>query len=252
MSRPKVSIITPVFNATRFIEETYRSVINQTFIDWEWLLVDDKSSDNSFEVLQMLTKQDNRLKIYQLPINSGSGPARNFAIKKARGTYIAFLDSDDIWNSNKLLIHIAFMEKYQAVFSHTSYGFMDEQGNVINETYHVSDKPVSYKHLLKRTEISCLTAMYNQDLIGKYYMPNLRRKQDYALWLSILKDGHNSLPLDEELAFYRQVKGSATNNKFKLIIKHIKFLREVEGLTNFKSLYYSFHWGINGLKKYYL
>jgi len=252
MSKPIVSIITPVYNAARFIEETYDSVKNQILQEWEWVLVDDQSTDDSFQLLLELSVKDERLKVHQLPENSGSGPARNLAIDLAQGTYLAFLDSDDIWTENKLSRHVSFMEKHQAAFSHTSYGFMNEAGEVINQTYHVSNKPVTYKDLLKRTEISCLTAMYNQDLIGKFYMPDLRRKQDYALWLSILKAGHHAIPLDEELAFYRQVKGSATNNKFKLIIKHLKFLREVEGLSVLHSLYFSFHWGINGVKKYYL
>jgi len=201
--------------------------------------------------MNKLALMDDRIKIFFLDKNQGSGPARNKAINEAKGKYIAFLDSDDFWSPEKLKRHVDFMVEKNAVFSHTSYGFTDEQGKVIRETYHVSDIPVTYSMLLKKTEISCLTAMYDQESIGKYFMPDLRRKQDYALWLSILKDGYVSIPLDEELAMYRQVSGSATNNKFKLIIKHLKFLNEVEKLSFFKSLYYSFHWGINGLKKYY-
>lgn len=247
----KVSIITPVYNASRFLMETADCVIAQTLPDWEWILVDDCSSDSSQEIMRALAQKDARIKVFFLDTNQGSGPARNKAINEAQGDYIAFLDSDDFWSHDKLKKHVNFMEENNAVFSHTSYGFTNEQGKVIRETYHVSNVPVTYAMLLKKTEISCLTAMYNQKIIGKYFMPDLRRKQDYALWLSILKDGHVSIPLDEELAMYRQVSGSATNNKFKLIIKHLKFLRNVEKLSLFSSLYYSFHWGINGLKKYY-
>lgn len=247
----KVSIVTPVYNASRFLEETAGCVLAQTLQDWEWILVDDQSKDNSREIMERLAKKDDRIKTFFFDKNQGSGPARNKAIQEAQGKYIAFLDSDDFWSPDKLKKHVDFMVEHNAVFSHTSYGFTNEQGEVIRETYHVSDVPVTYSMLLKKTEISCLTAMYDQEIIGKYFMPDLRRKQDYALWLSILKDGHHSIPLDEELAMYRQVSGSATNNKFKLIIKHLKFLMEVEKLSFFKSLYYSFHWGINGLKKYY-
>lgn len=246
-----VSIITPVYNAARFLKETSECVIGQTFKDWEWILVDDCSKDNSREIMHELAATDDRIKVFFLDKNKGSGPARNKAIFEAKGKYIAFLDSDDFWKLDKLKKHVSFMVENNAVFSHTSYGFTNESGEVIRETYRVSTIPVTYSMLLKKTEISCLTAMYDQERIGKYFMPDLRRKQDYALWLSILKDGYVSIPMDEELAMYRQVPGSATNNKFKLILKHLKFLMEVEKLSFMKSLYYSFHWGINGLKKYY-
>jgi len=247
----KVSIITPVYNANRFLNETAECVFSQIFTDWEWILVDDYSTDDSGKILLSLKERDSRVRVFFQNKNLGSGPARNKAIKEAKGEYIAFLDSDDFWKENKLSEHVKFMDQEKAVFSHTSYGFTDEQGNRIRETYQVSDVPVTYQMLLKRTEISCLTAMYNQKKIGKYYMPDIRRKQDYSLWLSILKDGHQSIPLNKELAMYRQVSGSATNNKLKLIFKHYFFLRKTERLSVFNSLYYSFHWGINGLKKYY-
>lgn len=252
MNHPLVSIVTPVFNAAKFLEETSSNVINQTYTNWEWLLVDDCSKDNSREYLKKMELIDSRIKPIYLSTNGGSGPARNKAIEAAKGTYIAFLDSDDFWSLNKLEKHVAFMQKHDASFSHTSYGFTDEEGNRIRDTYHVSRKPVTFKDLLKRTEISCLTAMYDQEKIGKYFMPDVRRKQDYALWLSILKDGHYSIPLDEELALYRQVKGSATNNKFKLIFKHYSFLRKYAELSRIGAIKYTIHWGLNGLKKYYL
>src|SRR5690606_3490087 len=156
------------------------------------------------------------------------------------------------WLPKKLETHVTFMLEMKAAFSHTSYGFIDEEGKIINKTFHVSNKPIGYKDLLKRTEISCLTAMYDVDKIGKMYMPDLRVKQDYALWLSILKRGFTSVPLDEELAFYRQRKNSNTNQKSKLIIKHIKFLYKIEKLNIIETIYYTGWWAVNGLAKYYL
>jgi teichuronic acid biosynthesis glycosyltransferase TuaG len=246
-----VSIITPVYNAERFLSDTSQCVLNQTYENWEWLLVDDCSKDNSKQILNDLAQKDSRVKPIYLTQNMGSGPARNEAIKSAAGKYIAFLDSDDFWSLNKLEVQVQFMIENDACFSHTSYGFTDEFANKIKETYRVSKYPVTYKMLLKRTEISCLTAMYDREKIGKYYMPDVRRKQDYALWLSILKDGYQSLPLDQELALYRQVKGSATNAKHKLIFKHFVFLRKHVGLNVLQALLYTVHWGLNGLKKYY-
>jgi teichuronic acid biosynthesis glycosyltransferase TuaG len=248
----KVSIITPTYNSEKHLERTAKSVLNQTFQDWEWVLVDDLSQDGTRKILSNLQKQDSRIKVFLSDKNQGSGPARNRAIELAQGEYLAFLDSDDIWIPKKLEIHIAFMEEKGSVFSHTSYGFIDENDNVIKKTFHVSQEPVKYKDLLKRTEISCLTAIYNQKKIGKFFMPDLRRKQDYALWLSILKKGYASDPLDIETAFYRQHGNSATSNKFSLILKHWKFLNKFEKLNWFSSAYYTFHWGFGGLKKYYL
>mgnify|MGYP005993589457 CR=1 FL=1 len=251
-SKLLVSIITPVFNSEKFLRDCLNSVINQTFTNWEMILVDDSSSDNSVEIVKEYVKKDSRFKFYKLNKNSGSGVARNLAIEKSKGDIIAFLDSDDVWVKDKLKKHLSYMEKTNASFSHTSYGFINEDGEKINKTYHVSNFPITYEHLLKRTEISCLTAMYDVRKIGKRYMPDLRRKQDYALWLSILKDDIKAYPLDEELAFYRQVKGSATNNKFKLVGKHYFFLRNTQGKNIVESLYYTFIWGTNGIKKYYL
>jgi len=250
--KPLVSIITPVYNAETFIEASISSVINQTYPNWEMLLVDDRSKDNSVEIINRFAKEDNRIKLFQLKKNSGSGVARNHAIKEAKGTIIAFLDGDDIWLPNKLEVHVAFMIENNAAFSHTSYGYINEQGDRIGDTFHVSKKPVSYTDALKRTEISCLTAMYNASIIGKMYMPDLRRKQDYALWLSILKKGYNSIPLDKELAFYRQNSNSATSKKYKLILGHYRFLRKQEKLSIPKSIYYLIHWGAGGILKYYI
>lgn len=252
MNSLKVSIITPLFNSERFIGEAIDSVISQTYTNWEMIIVDDCSVDDSVNIVKKYQLKENRIKLFFLSKNSGSAVARNKAIEESSGTIIAFLDSDDIWLPNKLERHVNFMIDNDASFSHTSYGFIDETGNTISKTYRVSNYPIRYKDLLKRAEISCLTAMYNVEKLGKVFMPNLRRKQDYGLWLTILKGGVTSIPLDEELAFYRQVKGSATNNKRKLIFKHIVFLYKHQNLNLFKTTYYFFWYAANGIKKYYI
>jgi teichuronic acid biosynthesis glycosyltransferase TuaG len=251
-SNPKVSIITPLYNAGRFLLPCIESVLGQTYTNWEMILVDDCSTDDSLKVARRYAMMEKRVNVDQLPNNQGSGPARNRATEIASGDLIAFLDSDDIWHRDKLKIHVAEMVSKNASFSHTSYGYINEDGNVIRQTFHVSNKPVTYTDLLKRTEISCLTAMYDVRKVGKMYMPDLRRKQDYALWLAILKKGFPSYPVDQELAWYRQRKNSATNNKFKLIKGHWSFLREHEKLNLMETNYYFFCWIYNGLIKYYL
>jgi teichuronic acid biosynthesis glycosyltransferase TuaG len=252
MNSDLVSIITPLYNAGLFIAEAYKSVVNQTYTNWEWIIVDDRSTDNSFEIINKLAENESRIIISQNPVNSGSGVTRNKAIEIAKGSIIAFLDSDDTWHPEKLERHVSFMNKNNAAFSHTSYGYIDESGNKIKNTFHVSAKPVSYYDLLKRTEISCLTAMYNAEKIGKFYMSEHKRKQDYALWLSILKSGVNSYGLDEELAYYRQRKGSATSAKYKLILKHFSFLKETQQMNYAQAAYYTSYWLINGFVRYYI
>ena len=248
----KVSIITPVFNAEKYLRYTLQCVLNQTYFDWEMILVDDCSTDGSWSILKQFALSDNRFKIYKNSKNSGSGVARNFAIEKAVGQYIAFLDSDDLWPPNKLMVQIDFMSKNNIAFSHTSYGYINENGERIKSTFHVSKHSVSYKDLLMRTEISCLTAIYDSKMIGKFYMTEHRRKQDYALWLNILKTGVKSYPIDQELAFYRQSKTSATHKKTNLIFKHYQFLKETQNFNSFKAIYYTIFWMVNGFIRYYI
>lgn len=246
-----VSIITPLYNNDQFIEECVRSVIKQSYSNWEMIIVDDCSSDHSYNVALQLACLDSRIKLYRLDENSGAGVARNHAIEKARGSFIAFLDSDDIWHEEKLKIQLEFMLSSNIFFSHTSYGYILSNGAFSSKIFKVSSHPVSYEDLLRRTEISCLTAMYDVRVLGKLYMPNLKKKQDYALWLHILSLGYRSFPLGDVLAWYRQVEGSNTSNKFSLILKHYLFLRKSQNLSFFSSLKYTVFWGINGMFRYF-
>lgn len=252
MAEPLVSIITPVYNSEEFLKETIESVLKQTYTNWEHLLVDDCSTDGSWEVIESFIGRDERFKAFRLARNCGPGIARNYAIEKAAGKYVAFLDSDDLWLPNRLEDHIFFMMKGNNVFSHSSYGFLKEDGTPKSKVYKVRDREVDYHYLLKRTDISCLTAIYDQEKIGKFFMPDLRRKQDYGLWLSILKNGYKSMPYPNVLAYYRQRKGSATNRKSKLIIQHYEFLRNHERLNVFQSIRYTLFWGLGGIVKYFL
>jgi len=247
-----VSIITPVYNAEQFVGEMLASVLAQTHADWELLLVDDCSSDGSVAIIKAAMQREPRIKLIQQTKNQGAGPARNRAISEATGDMIAFLDADDLWTPDRLEVHLAYMKDKGAAFSHTSYGYIDERGERIGDTYRVGRNPLTYQDALKRTEISCLTAMYDVRIVGKTYMPALRRGQDYALWLDILKAGHLAYPLDRELGFYRQYSQSSTAKKHKLIFQHYQFLREREQLPRLKSLYYLIHWGLGGIKKYYI
>jgi teichuronic acid biosynthesis glycosyltransferase TuaG len=226
LEKGKVSVVTAAYNAAKFIEATILSVLNQKYENWEMLIVDDASTDNTSSIVKRWVKKDKRIFLIQLSRNRGQGVARNEAIRRASGQFIAFLDSDDIWHQDKLAIQVREMNRHNYSFSHTSYGYIDGKGSIIKEPQIVSDKPVTYKHLLKYTEISCLTAVYDAMILGKIYMPDIRRSQDYVLWLSLLKKT-NSLPIKSVLAFYRLHDSNISKNKFKKNIDALESSEEV-------------------------
>ncbi len=232
-----ISIITPLYNSQNFIESTIKSVISQTYQDWEMIIIDDCSKDAGPAIVAKYAKNDKRINLIKLKKNCGGAVARNRAIKEAKGKYIAFLDSDDLWQPEKLEKQIKFMEENNYDFTYTWYEKMDEEENLLNEVVRSKDK-VDYKELLKSNQIGCLAAMYNQDKLGKVYMPLIRKRQDYALWLQILKKTKYGYCLKENLAQYRIVEGSISSNKLNLIKFNWKLFREIEKLGIFRSSYY--------------
>ena len=236
-SKDLVSIITACYNSENYISETINSVLNQTYQNWELLIVDDCSTDSTRSLIKKFQNTEKRIKLFQLNENSGAAVARNKAIKEAKGAFIAFLDSDDIWLPKKLELQLEFMISNNYNLTHTSYELIDHQGNSLKKTI-VPAKILGYKDMLYSNKIGCLTAIYNQSKIGKKYMPLLRKRQDYALWLKILKTGEKAYGLAEVLSQYRNTENSISNNKLNLIKWNWKLLREVENLSFIKSVYY--------------
>lgn len=245
-----VSIITPVYNAEKYIEDTINSVLNQNYCNWELFLVDDCSTDNSMIILEEFAKKDNRIKIIQLKENSGAATARNVGIERAKGRYIAFLDSDDIWMSNKLEVQINFMKENDISFSYTNYMKFDEDGT--ERGIVKIPARVTYNELLKSNIIGCLTAVYDAHKIGKIYMPNIRKRQDYALWLKILRKNIDGYGINKVLAKYRVRENSVSSNKLKAALYQWRIYRQIEKLGLFKSLYYFINYAYYGFKKYKL
>lgn len=237
MDSLKISIITPLYNAEKFIEETIKSVLSQTHENWELIIVDDCSKDNGPEIVEKYCQKDHRIKLIRLLKNGGGAVARNKAIEEAKGKYIAFLDSDDLWHPKKLEKQIKFMEENNYEFTYTWYEKMDEDGKLLNEVVRSKDK-IDYRELLKSNQIGCLAAMYNQEKLGKIYMPLIRKRQDYALWLQVLKETKYGYCLKENLAQYRIVSGSVSSNKINLIKFNWKLFREVEKKGIIGSSYY--------------
>lgn len=231
-----VSIITPLYNSEEFISETVDSVLAQSYNNWEMLIVDDCSTDKGVNIVKKYQNEDDRIKLIQLEKNSGAAVARNIAIKNANGRYIAFLDSDDLWQPKKLKRQIKFMQENDYAFTYTNYQKITESGGLIDEIV-ISPLKLNYKKALHANYIGCLTAIYDTKKIGKIYMPEIRKRQDYGLWLKILKqvNGHG---LNENLAYYRVRENSVSSNKLDLIKYHWKLYRDIENLSIFRSFYY--------------
>jgi teichuronic acid biosynthesis glycosyltransferase TuaG len=243
-----VSVITPSYNAEKFIRHTIGSVQAQTHQNWEMLIVDDCSKDRSVEIIKEVSVEDPRVKLIQLETNSGAAVARNTAIENAKGKYIAFLDSDDYWKPEKLQKQLAFMEENNYVFSFTNYEIVTEDGTPTNVEVKVPHS-LTYHDLLKNTIIGCLTVMINIEKIGKYKMPNIRTRQDFALWLSILRDGYTAYGLQIPLSCYRKVEGSISSNKVKAAKKTWAVYRNIERLSLPYSAWCFVNYAYNAVKK---
>lgn len=228
-----VSIITPSYNCARFIEATIRSIQSQTYENWELLITDDNSTDSSCNLIEKISRKDKRIKLFKLEKNSGAGVARNNSIKNAHGKFIAFCDSDDQWLPNKLKEQLSFMIAKDCALSYTSYLVCNERGDDCGV---IHCKPTtSYANILQDNRIGCLTAMYNSEKIGKQYFPDIRKRQDWALWIKIIKEFGNAYGLDIPLAKYRIRQDSISANKFKLIKYNYSIYRDILNFNPFVS-----------------
>ncbi len=242
-----VSIIMPLYNCKKYIAETINSVLSQTYNHWELLVVDDYSKDNSVEIVKEFAQKDARIKLYEFKRNSGVSTARNKAIELAKGRYIAFLDSDDIWLPKKLEKQIAFMEETNTALSYTGYAVIDEKSN--EKGKFIPPKNLTYSDLLKTCSIGCSTVIYDEEKAGKHFLKNVGH-EDYALWLEILKEQQSVFGITDVLSKYRLVSGSVSNNKLKTAKYQWKIYRKVEKLSWLKSCYYFVHYAFYGFIKH--
>lgn len=234
---PLVSIVMPMFNSESYVKSSVQSIILQTFSNWELMLVDDCSKDASMRIAEELAESDSRIKLISLDENSGAAVARNAGILAASGRYIAFLDSDDLWAETKLQKQIEFMKREDCALSYTWYECVDECGARSGKVL-CPPKKLTYKEMLKSNQIGCLTAMYDTAKVGKVLMPLIRKRQDYGLWLRILKQVEFAYCLSESLAFYRQRTGSISSNKLEMMKHNWSLYRDVERLSVQDSAYY--------------
>lgn len=253
MENNLVSIITPMYKGANFVAETIMSVQSQTYKNWEMIIVDDCSPDNGAginEVKKFIS--DKRIKLIESKVNKGSSGARNIALNEAKGRYIAFLDSDDIWHSNFLEKQINFMKEKDAPLVFSSYNRIDENTKEQLLTPFIVPDFVDYKSLLKTCPIFPSTAIYDTHKTPKiFFNENLgSMRDDYVYWLEMFKDIDKGYGNPEILVEYRMRKSSVTGNKKKVIKPQWNVLYKVEKLGLFKSLYYIFCWALISYKKY--
>ena len=245
---PLVSVIMPAYNAARFIRHSIQSVLQQSFQNWELLVTDDASTDNTPQVLEMAATQDPRIKVFLLKQNQGPGAARNHSLSQAKGRYIAFLDSDDLWLPHKLEQQLRFMQNRQSAFTFASYSLINQQGEDLHKTIH-APASITYRQYLRNTIIGCLTVMIDREKTGPVVMPDMKTSQDMATWLDILKTGITAHGMSEVLAQYRIVDGSNTSSKWKSAMDVWRVYRQHERLSIPASCFNFAGYCFNAIKK---
>ena len=228
----KVSIITPAYNSERWIKNTYRAIRDQSHINWEWLVTDDCSSDKTLEILQKLSQEDHRVRYFSNTENSGAAVSRNNSIQNATGDFLAFIDSDDLWQVNKLEQQLDFMGS-KIDFSFTAYELIDGSESKLNITVDSSQQGAfTYRDMLrKKATLGCSTVMLRRASFDDISMPLIRTGQDYALWLKLLKTGKKAYILPVVLTQYRILPDSISRNKIKKAKRQWQIYRDIEQLN---------------------
>lgn len=250
MQKGLVSIITPVYNAERFVSQTIDSVLAQTYSNWEMIIINDGSKDNSAQIIEEYQKKDSRIKFFTQK-NAGSAAARNNGIRRAEGQYIALLDADDLWDNNFLDSQLSLMNEKKALLVYASHRRIDERSEECLKPFIVPEK-VDYTSLLKTCSISCLTGLYDTEQFGKVYLREELKslRDDFVYWLEIIKKVKVAYGNSAIIASYRVLNNSATAKKKKMIKPQFLVYYQVEKLGLIKSLYYLGQWALHGYKKY--
>ena len=247
MDHPKVSIITPCYNAEKYIAETIQSVLDQTFTDWELLITDDHSSDHSVSLIKQYA--DPRIRLFSTPENAGAGAARNVSLENAKGQYIAFIDSDDVWESNYLEEMIGFLESKNEALVYCNYARCDENLKPVLEDFK-ADIPVTFNNILKTCRLFVSASIYDSSKSGVIYFPKGSKREDHVMWLNLLKKIPDGKPLAKTLVKYRMREGSVSRKKTDIMKDQYLVYRDYMGFSFLKSWYYTANWAFNGFLKY--
>lgn len=246
-----VSIIVPVYNAERFIEETLACVVAQSYSQWELLLVEDGSSDRTVSIIEeyVRTNGEKRIRLIRQPENLGAARARNRGLKEAEGRYIAYLDADDLWVPEKLEHELAFMSEKNAAFAFTGYEFVDENGRRTGKVVRVPET-LNYRQALKNTTIFTTTVMFDTEKIDKNLleMPIIK-SEDTALWWKVLRNGYIAYGLDENLVMYRRAGRTLSSNKLEAMRRIWNLYRKAEGMGVLSSAWHFCFWAVRAVKR---
>lgn len=226
----------PAYNCVDYISESIKSVQNQSYRNWELIVADDNSTDGTVDAVRSMAADDNRIHLLETDINLGPAAARNRAINSAQGDYIAFLDSDDIWFPDKLSRQISFMEQTGYDFTYTAYEKINERSEKMGIVVS-APKSVNYSSMLYRGDpIGNLTVVYDATKLGKFYVPDIKKRNDFALWLKMMHDCKRAYGLNEVLASYRVRAGSISSTRKSELLKYYwELYRDIERLSNIKS-----------------
>ncbi len=241
MTEKLVSIITPTYNCGRFIARTIDSVLAQTYQNWEMIIVDDCSGDDTRQIVEAYIKDDSRIQYHLLEENSGAAVARTTAMKLAKGSYMAFLDSDDIWTPDKLARQIQWMTEMGYAFSCTAYEQIDEEDHALNRVIKTVKK-TDYNRLLLDCPVGNSSVIYDVEQMGKFEVPDIRKRNDDALWLRMLKKEKYIWGMPDVLMKYRIRQNSISSNKLAVIKYHWILYREIEHLSVFRSAFHICWW----------
>lgn len=241
MEKGLVSVITPAYNCVKFIGETIESVQAQTYGNWEMIIVDDCSTDQTRDVVEAYSRDDPRIKYYCLDSNSGAAAARTLAMRLANGEYMAFLDSDDLWTKEKLEKQLTYMQKYHRAFTCTSYEQIDGEGRSLGRVIKAMPK-TDYNRMLLDCPVGNSTVMYDVAKMGKFEVPDIRKRNDDALWLKMLKREDYIYGIESVEMRYRIRPDSISSNKWKVIKYHWILYRDIEKLSIMRSLFHIGYW----------
>lgn len=245
----KVSVIMPAYNTERYLPDAIKSVQAQTFLDWELVICDDCSKDNTYQVALGFAKKDSRIKVIRNELNSGVAQTRNNALDMATGEYVAFLDSDDLWLPDKLRKQLDFMRDKACVLSYTAYQkFFDDTGQK-GKVIPAKERMLA-KQIYGDTSIGCLTVLVNRQQVGAFHMPLLKHTEDNCTWQEILSRGYDAYGLNEVLALYREGNVSLTSSKKIAAMQQWETYRKYYKFSVIKSLFYFLQYTVNALKKH--
>ena len=249
MKNYKVSIIIPYYKKKLFIKETIKSILKQSYKNFEIIIVDDENSDESNDLLKEILKLDKKVKLITNEINIGAGLSRNKALGIAEGDFIAFCDSDDLWKSTKLQIQVNYMVENDIDFSFTSYEIINEVGKLLN--YRFAKNLLNFADLLNSCDIGLSTVLIKKNLFNDIDLrfAKLKTKEDYVLWLKIAKKGINIFGIDKVLTSWRKTRNSLSSSTFQKLIDGFRVYKFYMKFNSFKSLVYLLRLSLNYLSK---